>query len=131
MDRGLSSLLARQPIDNLRQYQRQLSREIPRLHSRLARQGPQHLDAENPLQLLWADRQTRAGFYPGSNHVAKAVLATDADDVVDAVKRGAAVQWARSVPNFESVLIAFKRIKNILEQAREKNLAIGPFQRTE
>jgi glycyl-tRNA synthetase beta chain len=62
--------------------------------------------------------------------VVKAVLAADADDVVDAISRAGAVQGARSVEEFESVLVAFKRIKNILKQAREKQLAIGPFERT-
>jgi glycyl-tRNA synthetase beta chain len=62
--------------------------------------------------------------------VVKAVLAADADDVVDAISRAGAVQGARSVEGFESVLVAFKRIKNILKQAREKQLAIGPFERT-
>jgi glycyl-tRNA synthetase beta chain len=62
--------------------------------------------------------------------VVKAVLAAGSDDVIDAIKRAHAVQWARSVKEFESVLIAFKRIKNILRQAREKELAIGPFERT-
>jgi glycyl-tRNA synthetase beta chain len=62
--------------------------------------------------------------------VVRAVLAADADDVVDAIKRAHAVQWARSVKDFESVLIAFKRIKNILKQAREKQFEIGPFERT-
>ena len=61
--------------------------------------------------------------------VVNAVLAVDCNDVVDASRRAEAVQWARSVTEFESVLIAFKRIKNILQQAREKQLAIGPFQR--
>jgi glycyl-tRNA synthetase beta chain len=61
--------------------------------------------------------------------VVNAVLAVDSDDVVDAIERAGAVQWARSVQEFESVLIAFKRIKNILKQAREKQLVIGPFRR--
>jgi len=64
-----------------------------------------------------------------AHDVVRAVLAAGADDVLDAIKRAHAVQWARSVKEFESVLVAFKRIKNILKQAREKQLAIGPYQR--
>jgi len=64
-----------------------------------------------------------------AHDVVRAVLAAGADDVLDAIKRAHAVQWARSVKEFESMLVAFKRIKNILKQAREKQLAIGPYQR--
>ena len=51
--------------------------------------------------------------------VVKAVLASDADDVVDAIARAEAVTEARPSQDFESISIAFKRIKNILRQARE------------
>jgi glycyl-tRNA synthetase beta chain len=49
--------------------------------------------------------------------VVNAVLAADADDVVDAIARAEAVTKVRPSPDFESVSIAFKRIKNILRQA--------------
>ena len=49
--------------------------------------------------------------------VVNAVLAADADDVVDAIARADAVAKVRPSPDFESVSIAFKRIKNILRQA--------------
>jgi len=59
--------------------------------------------------------------------VVKAVLASDADDVVDAIARAEAVTEARPSQDFESISIAFKRIKNILRQAREagKKIADG------
>jgi glycyl-tRNA synthetase beta chain len=51
--------------------------------------------------------------------VVNAVLAAGSDDVVDAVARCQAVSRARSSADFASVSIAFKRMKNILRQARE------------
>ena len=51
--------------------------------------------------------------------VVNAVLATDSDDVVDAVARAEAVTKVRPSEDFESISIAFKRIKNILRQASE------------
>src|SRR2546422_1582072 len=59
--------------------------------------------------------------------VVKAVLASDADDVVDAIARAEAVTRARLSQDFESITIAFKRIKNILRQASEaeKKIADG------
>jgi glycyl-tRNA synthetase beta chain len=51
--------------------------------------------------------------------VVKAALAAGSDDVVDAVARAQAVAKVRPSPDFESISIAFKRMKNILRQARE------------
>ena len=51
--------------------------------------------------------------------VVNAVLAAGADDVVDALARVEAVSRVRTSSDFESISIAFKRIKNILRQARE------------
>ena len=51
--------------------------------------------------------------------VVNAVLAAGADDVVDAVARAQAVTNVRHSADFESVSIAFKRMKNILRQAHE------------
>jgi glycyl-tRNA synthetase beta chain len=51
--------------------------------------------------------------------VVNAVLAAGSDDVVDAAARAQAVSQVRSSPDFESISIAFKRMKNILRQARE------------
>src|SRR5438045_308530 len=45
--------------------------------------------------------------------VVNAVLAADADDVVDAVARAKAVSAVRPSADFEAISIAFKRIKNI------------------
>jgi glycyl-tRNA synthetase beta chain len=57
--------------------------------------------------------------------VVSAVLAADADDVVDVVARAEAVAKVRSSPDFESISSAFKRTKNILRQATEKKLSIA------
>jgi glycyl-tRNA synthetase beta chain len=51
--------------------------------------------------------------------VVNAVLATDADDVVDALARAEALARVRPSPDFESISIAVKRMKNILRQASE------------
>ena len=51
--------------------------------------------------------------------VVNAVLAADADDVVDAVARAKALSAVRPSADFEAISIAFKRIKNILRQARD------------
>ena len=48
-----------------------------------------------------------------------AVLTAGADDVVDAVARAQAVTKVRPSPDFESISVAFKRMKNILRQATE------------
>ena len=57
--------------------------------------------------------------------VVKAVLAAGSDDVVDAIARGEAVSEVRGSDDFASISVAFKRIKNILRQARETNKAIA------
>jgi glycyl-tRNA synthetase beta chain len=54
-----------------------------------------------------------------------AVLASGADDIVDAVARAAAVSEVRGSPDFASISIAFKRIKNILRQANEAGKRIA------
>ncbi len=54
--------------------------------------------------------------------VVKAVLAAGADDVRDAVARAEAVTAARGSADFEAVSAAFKRMKNILVQAKEKGI---------
>src|SRR5581483_3030195 len=51
--------------------------------------------------------------------VVNAVLAADAEDVVDAVARAKALSAVRSSPDFEAISIAFKRMKNILRRASE------------
>jgi glycyl-tRNA synthetase beta chain len=59
--------------------------------------------------------------------VVKAVLAADADDVVDVLARAEAVSKARTsedAKDLEAVCFSFKRIKNILKQAEEKGISI-------
>ena len=59
--------------------------------------------------------------------VVKAVLAADAEDVVDAARRAEALTKARNseeAKDLEMVCFAFKRIKNILKQADEKKISI-------
>jgi glycyl-tRNA synthetase beta chain len=60
--------------------------------------------------------------------VVNATLAAGADDVIDAVARAEAVAKVRPSSDFESISVAFKRMKNILRQAAEtkKNVA-SPF----
>jgi glycyl-tRNA synthetase beta chain len=57
--------------------------------------------------------------------VVNAVLAAGADDVRDAIARAEALTAVRGSEDFAAVSAAFKRIKNILRQAAEKNIAIG------
>ena len=60
--------------------------------------------------------------------VVNATLAASADDVVDAVARASAVAKVRPSADFESISVAFKRMKNILRQAAEKKIKVAePF----
>src|SRR5260370_21155698 len=60
--------------------------------------------------------------------VVNATLAAGADDVVDAVARAQAVAKVRPSSDFESISVAFKRMKNILRQANETKKKISePF----
>ncbi|MGB8129290.1 MAG: glycine--tRNA ligase subunit beta [Candidatus Angelobacter sp.] len=60
--------------------------------------------------------------------VVNATLAAGADDVVDAVARAQAVAKVRPSSDFESISVAFKRMKNILRQAAETNKKVAtPF----
>jgi glycyl-tRNA synthetase beta chain len=60
--------------------------------------------------------------------VVNAALAAGADDVVDAVARAQAVAAVRPSSDFESISVAFKRMKNILRQAAETNKKVAdPF----
>jgi glycyl-tRNA synthetase beta chain len=58
--------------------------------------------------------------------VVKAVLAAGQDDVRDAVVRAEAVTLVRGSEDFVAVSSAFKRMKNILSQAKEKGFAASP-----
>ena len=57
--------------------------------------------------------------------VVNAVLAAGSDDIVDAVARAEAVSQVRGSADFESISVAFKRIKNILRQAKESGKRVG------
>jgi glycyl-tRNA synthetase beta chain len=54
--------------------------------------------------------------------VVKAVIAADANDVVDAVARAEAVKQVMHMPEFQAIGAACKRIRNILRQAQEKGI---------
>ncbi len=76
------------------------------------------------LQAIEAFLRERLEFYLRDTlgfayDVVNAVLAAGSDDVVDAVARAQAVATVRPSPDFESISIAFKRMKNILRQAHE------------
>ncbi len=58
--------------------------------------------------------------------VVNAVLAAGSDDVVNAIARAQAVTKVRPSADFESISIAFKRIKNILRQAAETGKQVAP-----
>jgi glycyl-tRNA synthetase beta chain len=55
--------------------------------------------------------------------VVKAVLASDAEDVVDALARAEAVKQVLHMPEFLAIGAACKRTRNILRQAEEKGIA--------
>src|SRR5579871_1921053 len=57
--------------------------------------------------------------------VVNAVLAADADDVVDAIARAEALTSVRGSEDLAAIAAAFKRIKNLLRQAQEKGIAVG------
>ncbi len=57
-----------------------------------------------------------------SYDVVKAVLAADADDVVDAVARAEAVKLVLHMPEFLAIGAACKRMRNILRQAEDKGI---------
>ena len=55
--------------------------------------------------------------------VVKAVLAADAEDVVDALARAEAVKQVLHMPEFLAIGAACKRMRNILRQAEEKGIS--------
>jgi glycyl-tRNA synthetase beta chain len=106
-----------------------------------ARAGYQGSDAEKKFTLS-GDAYTEAvrGFFRErlefylrdvlglAYDVVNATLAAGADDVVDAVARASAVAKVRPSADFESISVAFKRMKNILRQAAEtKKKVAEPF----
>jgi glycyl-tRNA synthetase beta chain len=54
--------------------------------------------------------------------VVKAVLASDANDVVDVLQRADAVKKVLHMPEFQAIGAACKRMRNILKQAEEKGI---------
>jgi glycyl-tRNA synthetase beta chain len=61
--------------------------------------------------------------------VVKAVLGSDADDVVDALARAEAVKQVMHLPEFQAIGAACKRMRNILLQASEKGIVpAGKFE---
>jgi glycyl-tRNA synthetase beta chain len=58
--------------------------------------------------------------------VVNAVLATDSDDEVDAIKRAEAVKKVLHMPEFLSISAACKRMRNILNQAEQKGIKAAP-----
>ena len=54
--------------------------------------------------------------------VVNAVLAADADGVVDAVARARAVKGVLHIPEFQAIAAACKRMRNILKQAKEAGI---------
>ncbi|MBZ5680260.1 MAG: glycine--tRNA ligase subunit beta [Acidobacteriia bacterium] len=82
---------------------------------------------EESIRTLFCERLE---FYLKETHgyaydVVNAVLAADAEDVVDALARAEAVAKARPSADFESISVAFKRMKNILKQAAESGKRIA------
>lgn len=73
-------------------------------------------------RLEWYLRDIRGGAYD----VVKAVMTTDPDDVRDAMKRVDAVSAARTGADFAAIAAAFKRMKNLVEQARAKGEVFSP-----
>jgi glycyl-tRNA synthetase beta chain len=85
------------------------------------RKFPGEIDYAGAVQMFFRERlefylRDALGF---KYDVVNAVLAAGSDDVVDAVARAEAVTRVRPSADFESISIAFKRIKNILRQASE------------
>jgi glycyl-tRNA synthetase beta chain len=61
--------------------------------------------------------------------VVNAVLAADASFVRDAIARANALTAVRGSADFAAISAAFKRIKNILRQAEEKQFTLAPVER--
>jgi glycyl-tRNA synthetase beta chain len=57
-----------------------------------------------------------------AHDVVKAVLAADAEDVVDVLARAEAVKQVMHMPEFPAIGAACKRMRNILKQAEEKGV---------
>ena len=85
------------------------------------------LDYENAIRSFFRERlefylREQLGF---AYDVVNAVLAAGADDVVDAAARADAVKSVLDMPEFLAIAAASKRIRNILKQAKEKQLRVA------
>ena len=88
------------------------------------------IDPDETLLSVRAFLRERLSFYLKdvrgfAYDVVNAVLAAGADDVRDAIARAEALTAARESADFAAISAAFKRIKNILRQAEEKQFAVG------
>ncbi|AFL89001.1 glycyl-tRNA synthetase beta chain [Terriglobus roseus DSM 18391] len=73
-------------------------------------------------RLEWYLREVRGTAYD----VVKAVMAANPDDVRDAIARVDAVSAARSSEDFAAIAAAFKRMKNLVDQAKAKGEVFTP-----
>ena len=94
--------------------------------STLLKMGALDAPVEEKLSAFFAER---VDFYLRDSRgqaydVVKAVMASGYDDLRDAVARAEAVTAVRGSEDFLAVSAAFKRTKNILTQAREKDFRI-------
>jgi glycyl-tRNA synthetase beta chain len=85
---------------------------------------------QSHFYLVWNFFRERLNFYLKDGRgfaydVVNAVLAAGEDDVRDAIARADALTAVRESADFAAISAAFKRIKNILRQAEEKQFAIG------
>ena len=91
---------------------------------------PRDIDSDPTMITISAFLLDRLDFYLKdykgfAYDVVNAVLATDSNDVRDAIARAEALTAARGSGDFVAVSAAFKRIKNILKQAEDKGFALG------
>jgi glycyl-tRNA synthetase beta chain len=92
---------------------------------------PTDIDSDQTLTQVSAFLGERLHFYLKdvrgfAYDVVNAVLAAGSDDVRDTIARAEALTAVRGSDDFAAVSAAFKRIKNILKQAEEKSIPIGP-----
>jgi glycyl-tRNA synthetase beta chain len=91
---------------------------------------PRDVDTDQNLNAVQAFLRERLHFYLKdvrgfAYDVVSAVLAAGADDVRDAIARAEALTEVRGSDDFAAICAAFKRMKNILRQAGEKQFEIG------
>ena len=73
-------------------------------------------------RLEWYLREVQGGAYD----VVKAVMCATPDDVRDALARVRAVEAARHSADFAAIIAGFKRMKNLVDQARAKGEVFAP-----